>query len=82
MTQQTEPTLNVDKCIEWLDDQRHIAKHFREAAIAHLKQCKEIREFVAAQANDSGLWFDAEYASEEYLQQELRKLHALIEEMP
>lgn len=34
---------------------------------------------VARQASDPGLWFDAQSATEEYLQQELRYLHALIE---
>jgi hypothetical protein len=31
------------------------------------------------QAEDEGLWFEAQTASEAYLQEELRKLHALIE---
>ena len=34
---------------------------------------------VDEQAEDDGLWFQAETAPEAYLQQELRKLHALIE---
>lgn len=38
-----------------------------------------IQETVALQAEDEGLWFVAETASEAYLQQELRKLHYLIE---
>jgi len=38
-----------------------------------------LRLMVAAQAGDSGLWFNAETAPEAYLQQELRKLHAAIE---
>ena len=38
-----------------------------------------IRELVAAQAEDEGLWFVAETAAEAYLQQELRRLHAMIE---
>jgi hypothetical protein len=38
-----------------------------------------IREIVNAQAEDDGLWFVAEYATEAYLQQELRRLHAAME---
>ena len=34
---------------------------------------------VAQQAEDKGLWFDAKTAPEAYLQQELRRLHAMIE---
>jgi hypothetical protein len=37
-------------------------------------------ELVAKQAEDDGLWFIAEHASEAYLQEALRKLHAAIEE--
>lgn len=39
----------------------------------------ELRRLVEQQANDDGLWFDAQTAAEGYLQQELRKLHAAIE---
>lgn len=38
-----------------------------------------IRALVDVQAADEGLWFVAETAPEAYLQQELRKLHAVIE---
>jgi hypothetical protein len=38
-----------------------------------------IRALVDQQAEDDGLWFMAETASEAYLQQELRKLHECIE---
>jgi hypothetical protein len=48
-----------------------------EAAEARLET---IRKLVDEQAEDDGLWFVAEHAPEAYLQQELRKLHALIEE--
>lgn len=36
-------------------------------------------ELVQQQAEDEGLWFIAQYASEVYLQQALRDLHAAIE---
>lgn len=39
----------------------------------------EILDTVLEQAEDDGLWFNAKYASEAYLQQELRRLHAVIE---
>lgn len=50
-----------------------------------LKLCKiakaviDLRAAVDEQAKDEGLWFNAATAPEAYLQQELRKLHALIE---
>lgn len=40
---------------------------------------KELQSIVDKQAEDDGLWFHARYASEAYLQQELRKLHDAIE---
>ena len=42
-------------------------------------QLEAIRALVNEQAEDEGLWFIAEAAAEAYLQQELRKLHAVIE---
>jgi hypothetical protein len=43
---------------------------------------EDILALVAKQAEDEGLWFDAKYASEAYLQKALRKLHAVIESSP
>lgn len=40
---------------------------------------RSIKTLVSQQALDDGLWFFAESASESYLQEGLRKLHALIE---
>lgn len=37
------------------------------------------RQLVNEQAEDDGLWFVAETAAEAYLQQELRRLHHVIE---
>lgn len=37
------------------------------------------KEIVDQQAEDEGLWFQAETAPEAYLQQELRKLHQAVE---
>lgn len=39
-----------------------------------------LRAIVDEQAEDEGLWFIAATAPEAYLQQELRRLHAAIEE--
>lgn len=39
----------------------------------------KIRALVAEQAEDAGLWFNPHTAPEAYQQQELRRLHALIE---
>lgn len=38
------------------------------------------QELVNEQANDPALWFTAQTAPEAYLQQELRRLHAAVEE--
>ena len=38
-----------------------------------------LKEFVDAQAEDAGLWAEAEYASEAYIQLGLRGCHAAIE---
>jgi len=40
---------------------------------------REVLNTVNEQAEDEGLWFIAQTAPEGYLQQELRKLHAVIE---
>lgn len=46
---------------------------------SHAAQLREALELTAKQATDDGLWFKAQYVSEAYLQQELRKLHAAVE---
>ncbi len=46
---------------------------------AALAQPNPAQRVVDEQAEDEGLWFNAMHASEGYLQQELRKLHAAIE---
>ena len=50
-----------------------------EAACAVRVPVIEILDTVLEQAEDDGLWFNAKHASEAYLQQELRRLHAVIE---
>jgi hypothetical protein len=41
----------------------------------------DLKKIVDEQAEDEGLWCDAENVVEAYLQQELRKLHAAVEEV-
>ncbi len=44
-----------------------------------LKWLKSVDKLVNAQAEDYGLWFNAQTATEAYLQQALRELHKVIE---
>ena len=41
---------------------------------------RKARGLVLEQAEDEALWFEAEYASEAYLQQALRDLHHALED--
>lgn len=51
-----------------------------ESELAALRaELAKIRALVAEQAEDAGLWFNPHTAPEAYQQQELRRLHALIE---
>lgn len=43
------------------------------------KSAERIKKVVAEQAEDEGLWFNAVYITEDYLQQALRRLHRVIE---
>lgn len=55
----------------------------QEALIAELWASQEAtgaRAVVDEQAEDEGLWFDAETVGEELLQQALRRLHAAVED--
>ena len=44
-----------------------------------MKDLSAIRALVDEQAEDEGLWFEAQYISEAMLQSALRSLHAVIE---
>jgi len=48
----------------------------REEAMAEVERAKSL---VSKQADDPGLWFEAQTAPEAYLQQELRRLHKAVE---
>ena len=41
---------------------------------------RDLLELVAEQAEDHGLWFEAETACEAYLQKAIRRLHKAIEQ--
>ena len=43
------------------------------------KLIQELKQTASQQAEDEGLWFNSTTAPEAYLQQELRRLHAIIE---
>lgn len=46
---------------------------------AERERWMHVIDLVKTQSGDEGLWFTAMTAPEGYLQQELRKLHALVE---
>ena len=47
---------------------------------AWMKRLNKVINLVNEQAKDEGLWFVSQYASEAYLQDALRKLHAVVED--
>lgn len=51
----------------------------KKEALSLARRLEKIKDMVAEQAEDEGLWVNAETATEAYLQQELRKLHHFIE---
>lgn len=52
------------------------------AGLRAASRVERVARLVAQQAEDEGLWFEAQTAPEAYLQQELRKLHAAVEDKP
>lgn len=48
----------------------------------YLEQLAGARALANAQAEDEGLWFEAETAPEAYLQAALRRMHAAVEGTP
>jgi hypothetical protein len=50
----------------------------RKIAALRIK-IEKCREVVSNQAENEGLWFNPQTAPEAYLQQELRRLHAVVE---
>jgi hypothetical protein len=66
----------IQKFGRWTDRRQAIVERLQAAE----HKLSAIRSVVNEQAEDTGLWFDAVYATEAYLQQKLRRLHAVIEE--
>lgn len=68
---------------DWMNEFRKDCDYYqcREAGATAMLEAvaKDLMKLVDKQANDKGLWFIHVTASEAYLQQELRKLHAAIE---
>ena len=64
--------------------EREIAtlKRANAALLAIVEAAKAARSLVDEQAEDEGLWSGSESIVEAYLQQELRRLHAIIEAFP
>jgi crotonobetainyl-CoA:carnitine CoA-transferase CaiB-like acyl-CoA transferase len=61
----------------WRDDEiPELVRKLREEAAS------TVRAIVLEQAEDEGLWFDAQTAPEAYLQHALRTLHAAVELEP
>lgn len=61
------------------NDAAYIAAASPATILALVEEVRAIRALVDEQANDDGIWFIAQTGPEAYLQQELRRLHALIE---
>ena len=79
-------TKSIKRLTELLDGKNeHIKALEKECAelraeVASLSEgLGKVRKLVDAQAEDEGLWFMAKYATEAYLQSELRKLHDAVE---
>jgi hypothetical protein len=47
----------------------------------NFEKLQKIRDLVDEQANDEAIWTTTERIVEAYIQQELRRLHQLIEDM-
>ena len=60
----------------WNDESRYAAPIPSPALVTAARAALRM---VDDQAENGGLWFTAQYASEGYLQQELRRLHATVE---
>lgn len=51
----------------------------KDADLGRASIVSQLREIITDQANDEGLWFDADRAPEAYLQRALRDLHGVVE---
>ncbi len=57
------------------EDWQAIARKYRGCC----DRMRDVSLIVKQQAEDDGIWFEAQTAPEAYLQQELRRLHSAIE---
>ena len=71
--------MTIDERLEELDGSTKVDAAQVAALAAALLRARRIQGVVDAQADDEGLWFVTTTASEAYLQQGLRTLHAFIE---
>lgn len=74
MTQETDL---LRRAAEYARDAHALEDHRLLYALAD--QMERVRALVEEQAEDEGLWFEAQTAPEAYLQQALRELHAAVE---
>jgi len=86
-------SLRIDELEEQVDDLKDQLKADNALARVVLKraeniekhrdeleaQLKAVKELVAKQAEDEGLWFEAKTAPEAHLQESLRALHKAVE---
>jgi hypothetical protein len=63
-----------------VEGHKKIIERLIERLNREVVQLRKIQKVVDEQAEDEGLWHEASYASEAYIQKELRRLHAIIEE--
>jgi len=61
------------------DSYRSLLFSYKKEIEAKEKLIQEMKKTASQQAEDEGLWFNSTTAPEAYLQQELRRLHAIIE---
>ena len=65
-----------------LPDTSKASRNVKPDAVKSLRRelsIRKILEYIDTQAKDESLWFTARTLPEDYLQEGLRKLHALIE---
>ena len=70
---------NNEECRRNTMNSEEQKKGAEECMESQNKMMNDIQKLVNEQAEDEGLWFEAETAPEAYLQQELRRLHYAIE---
>ena len=73
--------LHEGKWIESDEEFKRFLDKMNHKTLEDVEECTlAILKLVNSQAEDEGIWFVAKTAPEAYLQQELRKLHKIIED--